>query len=44
MSKAGLGNGDGVNTIIYEDPNNEIAGSFSCSTGGLLVPENLPTH
>jgi hypothetical protein len=28
---------DSTNAIIYEDPNNEISGSFSCSTGGTLA-------
>jgi hypothetical protein len=28
---------DGVNAILFDDPNNEIPGSFSCVTGGTLA-------
>ena len=28
---------DGVNAVLFNDPNNELAGSFDCSTGGLLA-------
>ena len=27
----------GINTILWDDPNNEIGGSFSCSSGGTLA-------
>lgn len=29
--------GDGQNTIIFNDPNNEISGAFSCRGGGVLA-------
>ncbi len=32
----GLTGTDGTNTILFGDPNNEIAGSYSCGTGGTL--------
>lgn len=28
---------DGVNAIVWDDPHNDIAGSFSCSGGGVLA-------
>ncbi|MGQ0618664.1 MAG: hypothetical protein ACT4QA_01920 [Panacagrimonas sp.] len=28
---------DGVNAIVWDDPDNDIAGSFSCSSGGVLA-------
>lgn len=28
---------DNVNAILFDDPNNEIAGSFNCATGGTLA-------
>ena len=28
---------DNVNAILFDDPNNEIAGSFDCATGGTLA-------
>lgn len=34
---ADTGFGDGVNGIVFNDPNNEIAGSFDCSEGGTLA-------
>lgn len=33
----GLTNYDGRNEIAFNDPNNEISGSFSCSSGGTLA-------
>ncbi|HSW12671.1 MAG TPA: matrixin family metalloprotease [Solimonas sp.] len=33
----GLGTPDGVNTILFNDPNGEIAGSFDCNRGGILA-------
>jgi len=34
---AGFTGFDGVNTVLFNDPNNEISGSFNCSTGGVLA-------
>ena len=28
---------DGINQILFNDPNNEIAGSFDCAAGGILA-------
>jgi hypothetical protein len=28
---------DGVNTVLFNDPNGEIGGSFSCESGGVLA-------
>lgn len=28
---------DGINTILWDDPNDEIAGSFDCASGGVLA-------
>jgi Calx-beta domain len=28
---------DGINNILWNDPNDEIAGSFDCATGGVLA-------
>ncbi len=33
----GLSSGDGNNRIIFGDPNNEISGSFSCASGGVVA-------
>lgn len=33
----GLSNQDGINEILFNDPNNELNGPFNCSTGGLLA-------
>lgn len=35
-STVGLTNFDNVNAILFDDPNNEIPGSFSCETGGTV--------
>lgn len=32
----GLTGTDGVNTILFGDPNNEIGGTYSCTSGGTL--------
>lgn len=32
----GLKHYDTINAIIFEDPNNEIGGRYSCATGGIL--------
>jgi len=34
---AGLGASDGINSILFEDPSNEIDGSYSCANGGTLA-------
>lgn len=36
-ARAGFTRFDGINAILFNDPNNEIAGSFSCTTGGVLA-------
>ena len=33
----GLVASDGVNAILFDDPNGEIDGSFNCATGGVLA-------
>ena len=33
----GLTNFDGVNTLLFGDPNQEIPGAFNCSSGGTLA-------
>lgn len=33
----GLNENDDLNAILWEDPNDEIAGSFNCQTGGTLA-------
>jgi hypothetical protein len=36
-ASGGLESADGVNTVLFNDPNNEIAGSFDCNSGGVLA-------
>lgn len=36
-AKGGLASTDGFHAVMFNDPNNEIAGSFSCFTGGGLA-------
>ena len=43
-ASGGLQSADGVNTILFNDPNNEISGSFSCSTGGVLATGGFRTN
>lgn len=33
----GFARPDGVNTILFDDPNHELPGQFDCETGGLLA-------
>lgn len=33
----GLDSSDGINTILFDDPNDEVDGTFSCSEGGVLA-------
>lgn len=43
----GLTGSDGVNAILFEDPNNEIGGSYSCASGGTIGiggPRAVGTH
>jgi len=35
--RAGFTGPDGTNVVLFEDPNNEISGSFDCSSGGVLA-------
>ena len=35
-ASAGLISSDGINTVLFEDPNNEIGGAYSCSSGGTI--------
>ena len=37
LSKAGLWEHDGLNTILFEDPGEWIVGSFDCRAGGVLA-------
>lgn len=37
QATGGLQNQDGVNTLLFGDPNNEMAGKFACGTGGILA-------
>ena len=34
---AGFDHFDGQNVLLFEDPNNDVEGDFSCSTGGTLA-------
>ncbi|HEX3555423.1 MAG TPA: matrixin family metalloprotease [Thermoanaerobaculia bacterium] len=34
---AGLDHADGVNAIVFNDPNNSVEGTFDCSTGGVIA-------
>lgn len=36
-ASGGLVSSDGVNTVLFDDPNGEIGGSFSCGAGGTLA-------
>jgi len=36
-SAKGLVQSDGENSILFNDPNNEISGSYDCSSGGVLA-------
>jgi len=36
-ANGGLQNPDGVNVILFDDPNSEIDGTYNCSTGGVLA-------
>lgn len=36
-ASSGLAAMDNINSILFNDPNNEIDGSFSCSSGGTLA-------
>ena len=33
----GLADFDGINALLFNDPNGEIAGSFNCAVGGILA-------
>lgn len=35
---------DGVNSILFNDPNNEIGGSFDCNQGGVLATGGFRTN
>ncbi len=35
-NRAALGGLDGVNLLAFDDPRDDVAGSFSCSSGGVL--------
>ncbi|MBW8875241.1 MAG: matrixin family metalloprotease [Acidobacteria bacterium] len=34
---AGLDHSDGINAIVFNDPNNSVEGTFDCSTGGVIA-------
>ena len=36
-SAAGLSRSDGVNSLIFGDPNRILPGSFSCTSGGIIA-------
>jgi hypothetical protein len=36
-STAGLDHGDGINAIVFSDPNNSVEGTFDCSNGGVIA-------
>jgi hypothetical protein len=36
-ASGGLNRMDGVNTVLFNDPNNDIAGSYSCDSGGIVA-------
>ncbi len=36
-ASGGLAKADGVNEILFNDPNNELGGAFNCLTGGVLA-------
>jgi len=36
-ASGGLSTADGVNDLVYEDPQNDIPGAYDCSTGGTLA-------
>lgn len=42
-ANGGLGNSDGVNAILFNDPNGDIAGSFNCTDGGVLASASFRT-
>lgn len=42
-ASGGLDTADGVNAILFNDPNDEISGSFSCSNGGVLATGGFRT-
>lgn len=46
-ASSGLTASDGANTVLFEDPNNEIGGSYSCVSGGTVAiggPRAVGTH
>lgn len=43
-ASGGLATADGVNTILFNDPNNEISGSFSCTDGGVVASGGFRTN
>jgi hypothetical protein len=43
-ASGGLGRSDGVNSILFNDPNGDIAGSFSCTEGGVLASASFRTN
>ena len=36
-ASGGLNRGDGVNTVLFNDPNGDIAGSYNCGGGGVVA-------
>lgn len=36
-SEAGFRSNDGINAILFDDPNGEVEGSFTCQEGGVLA-------
>lgn len=40
----GLNSSDGVNAILFNDPNDEVEGTFTCSAGGVLAIGGFVTN
>lgn len=36
-ARSGFTSSDGINAILFNDPNDDIGGSFNCTTGGVLA-------
>lgn len=36
-ASGGLNRGDGVNSVLFNDPNGDIAGSYNCGGGGIVA-------
>ncbi|HVT36529.1 MAG TPA: hypothetical protein VHE37_13155, partial [Nevskiaceae bacterium] len=43
-ASGGLNQSDGVNTVLFNDPDNDIAGAFDCFNGGVLAYSSYRTR